>query len=337
MPRWTSEEDSRLTELYLTGVPVAEIAREFGRTRGTVKRRASELGLSRGKTHAWSAADDARLAGLYVQEYLPVDEIAQTFGVGVAAVKHRVRSLGLHRERRLAENTFFKTWTPASAYVLGYWFADGNMYYQAATQSWTVSIASKDVAHLEQLREVIGAGTLTRKGHSQVFNLALCSREMYTDLLRLGGCERKSLTLTWPDGVIPDDMLAHFVRGYVDGDGSLTWKPHRLPLPLLNAKGSRAFLMGMAEAVATLTGIPAPTCMPNGVGSRIWRVAWMGVYAKCLVLWLYADAELALERKAVRAREFFAWEPARSGRPGRFNAEAQRCREAEGLLPGSDG
>jgi transposase-like protein len=313
MPRWTPEEDTHLTELYLTGVPVAEIAQELGRTRGTVKRRASELGLLRGKTHAWSAADDARLAGLYVQEHLPVDEIAQTFGVGVAAVKHRVRSLGLHRERRLAETTFFKTWTPASAYVLGYWFADGNMYYQAATQSWTVSIASQDVAHLEQLRELIGTGTLTRITHSEVFKLVICSKEMYTDLLRLGGSERKSLTLTWPDGVIPDTLLAHFVRGYVDGDGCLRWNKTAPPYPEINATGARPFLTGMAQAIERATGIVTQNYYRVGVEERIWKVVWYGVSAKCLTIWLYHGCEeLFLLRKGEMALAFLDWQPQRS-------------------------
>ena len=31
------------------------------------------------------------------------------------------------------------------AYVLGYWFADGNMYFQSSTGGYFVSIGSKDV------------------------------------------------------------------------------------------------------------------------------------------------------------------------------------------------
>ncbi len=83
------------------------------------------------------------------------------------------------------------------AYVLGYWFADGNMYYQSGAGGYFVSIGSKDVAHLDALRLVIGAGTLTRITGSDVFKLVICRKEMFDDLLLLGGTERKSLTLAF--------------------------------------------------------------------------------------------------------------------------------------------
>jgi hypothetical protein len=127
---------------------------------------------------------------------------------------------------------FFKTWRHDMAYVLGYWFADGNMYFQSGAGGYFVSIGSKDVTHLQNVREVIGAGTLTRITDSDVFKLVICRKEMYDDLLRLGGTERKSLTLTWPD--VPDEFLADFIRGYIDGDGSLTWhRPGNSVHPLI--------------------------------------------------------------------------------------------------------
>lgn len=45
---------------------------------------------------------------------------------------------------------------------------------------------------------------------SDVFKLVICRKEVYDDLLRIGGKERKSLTLTWIDP--PTKYLAHFVR-----------------------------------------------------------------------------------------------------------------------------
>src|SRR6266487_1633699 len=64
-----------------------------------------------------------------------------------------VRSLGC---------SFFKSWNHEMAYILGYWFADGNMYTQKSCGSYIVSIGSKDVEHLESLRNLIGIGKVTR-------------------------------------------------------------------------------------------------------------------------------------------------------------------------------
>jgi hypothetical protein len=202
---------------------------------------------------------------------------------------------------------FFQSWTAEMAYILGYWFADGNIYSQPSCGGYTVSIGSKDVAHLELLRATIGLGKLTRITGSEVFKLVICRKAMYKDLLHLGGSERKSLTLTWPE--VPTDQLAHFVRGYVDGDGSLSWhRPGTSVHPLLEAAGTNAFLVGMARAIETQTGIPIPTCHPSK--SSVYKVSWYGIAAKCLAIWLYQqNPGLALERKALIADQFATWQP----------------------------
>jgi hypothetical protein len=203
--------------------------------------------------------------------------------------------------------SFFHTWHSAMAYVLGYWFADGNMYSQAACQSYVVSIGSKDLEHLTYLRELIGMGKLTRITGSEVFKLVICRKQAFDDLLRLGGSQRKSLTLQWP--TVPDPYLPHLIRGYVDGDGSLSWnRPKNSIMPLIEAVGTQHFVTGMAQAIQERTGIPAPNCN-KGKGS-IYKVAWYGITAKCLSIWLYKQhGGVALPRKAVLAEEFAYWQP----------------------------
>jgi hypothetical protein len=204
---------------------------------------------------------------------------------------------------------FFKVWSSTMAYVLGYWFADGNMYTQKSCGSYVVSIGSKDVEHLAALRQVIGVGKLTRITGSDVFKLVICRKELYEDLLRLGGTERKSLTLRWPE--VPGAFLSDFARGYVDGDGSLMWhKSGRSTQPLVSAVGTREFLTGMSNAVQSATGIPAPVCHPDRRGTNTWVIKWYGTQAKCLAIWLYLTTPgLELGRKMALATEFAQWEP----------------------------
>lgn len=204
---------------------------------------------------------------------------------------------------------FLKQSTPESAYVLGYWFADGNMYTQKSCGSYVVSIGSKDVDHLEVLRKIIGAGTLIRITGSDVYKLVICRKEMYEDLLRLGGMERKSLVLTWPDK--PQEFLAHCVRGYVDGDGSLTWhRSGNSVHPLLSALGTKEFLTGMGTAIQEATGIPMPPRHRQKDRKNTWVMNWYGMRAKCLAIWLYRHHQgLYLARKMVLAGEFATWKP----------------------------
>jgi hypothetical protein len=160
------------------------------------------------------------------------------------------------------------------------------MYTQQSCGSYVVSIGSKDVEHLELLRHAIGVGKLTRITGSEVFKLVICRKEMYDDLLRLGGTERKSLTLIWP--TVPEEFLAEFVRGYVDGDGSLMWHQTGNSLqPLLEVAGTREFITGLAIAARAVTGVPVPTCHSHSETNNTWRMMWYGIAAKCLAIWLY--------------------------------------------------
>lgn len=216
---------------------------------------------------------------------------------------------------------FFSRWSAPMAYLLGYWFADGNIYSQPSCGGYTVSIGSKDVAHLELLRETIGLGRLTRITGSDVFKLVICRKAMYEDLVRLGGSERKSLTLTWP--AVPDEYLAHFVRGYVDGDGCLSWhRPGSTLCPMITAVGTCEFLCGMAQAIQCTAGIPAPIVHPSEKGNtQTFRTAWYGLRAKCLAIWLYHQhSGLALDRKATLAQAFAEWHP-RNYHPSKITAQ----------------
>ena len=156
-------------------------------------------------------------------------------------------------------NDFFKVWTPDMAYVLGYWWADGGML--RTPQSWRVTFTSKDGEHLQRIAHTIDVGKVMPTNNA-CYRLTLYRKSMYDDLLELGGIPNKSLTTIWH--APPPEFLRHFVRGFMDGDGSLYWLSTTITIiPQVQAIGTEAFLGGMALAIEDETGIPAPTCRPN--------------------------------------------------------------------------
>ena len=202
---------------------------------------------------------------------------------------------------------FFRVWTPEMAYVLGYWWADGYMYIKPNTGAHEVRIASNDLEHLVTMAQVIGGKYDLRKVSEQVntYVVSFCSVEMYQDILAHGGTPRKSRTIGFPH--VPPNLLPHFVRGVVDGDGTLAWNGDR---PILQVySGSPLFLNGFINTIAQGTGIPAPLPQANRDN---WTVKWSTVRAKCLAGWLYFDnTGLALDRKCVIAAQFLEWQPRR--------------------------
>jgi hypothetical protein len=138
---------------------------------------------------------------------------------------------------------------------------------------------------------------------------------MYQDLQALGGTPRKSRTIGFP--TVPAALLPHFVRGVVDGDGTLSWNGDR---PILQVySGSRQFLDRLIVAVEQETGIPAPIPQAN---RENWTVKWSTIRAKCFVAWLYINNPgLALERKNTTVLEFLEWRPKRRSNPDTITAQ----------------
>ena len=49
----------------------------------------------------------------------------------------------------------------------------------------------------------------------------VCNKKMCNDLFNLGIVSNKSLTLQFPKN-IPNSLIKHYLRGYFDGDGSIS-------------------------------------------------------------------------------------------------------------------
>jgi hypothetical protein len=191
------------------------------------------------------------------------------------------------------------------AYVLGLWWTDGCMQVKSNTGAYEIKIASNDRDHLEVIGQLIGQKYHLRKvsSRSKTYDIAFCSKEMYQDIQGHGGTRRKSRTIGFPD--VPTELMPHFVRGVVDGDGTLSWNGDRPVLHIYS--GSQVFLNDMAVAIKHATGIPAPNTRAN---RGLWYIKWSTIRAKCLAAWLYADNPgLALQRKAVIAANFLEWQP----------------------------
>jgi hypothetical protein len=133
---------------------------------------------------------------------------------------------------------------------------------------------------------------------------------MYSDLLDLGGTPRKSRTIGFPQ--VPEPFLAHFVRGVIDGDGTLAWNGDRPIVQIYS--GSPDFLDALGCVVEAATGIPAPQRQANRDN---WTLKWSTTRAKCLVGWLYdMNDGLALPRKAAIAAQFLEWQPKKQPNAG---------------------
>lgn len=126
------------------------------------------------------------------------------------------------------DDTVFNYDTEQSFYWAGFTAADGCIMEKRMAYPFVfkVSLAIKDINHLKKLKLFLRATnpvkTHTRKKDNTTYcELAIYSKDLCSSLFRFGITPRKSLTYIIPEDIVNHSLFKHFVRGYMDGDGSL--------------------------------------------------------------------------------------------------------------------
>lgn len=104
-----------------------------------------------------------------------------------------------------------------SYYLLGAYITDGCVSKNGC--SLTTELKSKDLDWLESIRNIISPQSLVQKTKGNCYRLRISSKELANWLIEHNCVPRKSLTVRMPN--VPNEYLPDFIRGCIDGDGSL--------------------------------------------------------------------------------------------------------------------
>jgi len=131
---------------------------------------------------------------------------------------NRTQYSGQPRKNKVNEH-FFKSWTHEMAWVLGLFVTDGHVN----KQYHSIYFSQKDERILRLIAQYMEADyVLAPYGRTKTTpTLIINSKEIKKDLELLGITANKSVTLPFPN--VPEEFLASFVRGVIDGDG---WVAH---------------------------------------------------------------------------------------------------------------
>lgn len=125
------------------------------------------------------------------------------------------------------ENYFEDIDTEEKAYWLGFMYADGYI----TNNSFGFSINSIDINHAVKFNKSLQANNPIREykgtGYSKdsiVCRTLLTSAKTVNDLIAKGCIRNKTLQLKFPtEDIVPKHLIHHFIRGYMDGDGSINY------------------------------------------------------------------------------------------------------------------
>lgn len=229
-------------------------------------------------------------------------EIADTLGLTESQVKHRIqRHLNItpsKRKKHYHNEAFFITDSADKYYILGLMCADGNLYNDNCKNKYKVSLSlhTQDISLLRNINKLIcDTNIISERKTSKVAELVVYNEKIYKAIKSHNINENKSLTMTEPTN-IPDEYIKDFIRGYFDGNGSLSLSKQvnyeKLTIQFL---GTTELLSWIMTQIYVELGIDFKNI--TSTKTKIKCLRYFTREARIILDWLYNDCNLKLERK----------------------------------------
>ena len=183
--------------------------------------------------------DDDEIRRIYYEEYIGKHyggtKLKSLYGKSFYKDFHRL-SLQLrnnHEKNRLYtcdEQYFEHIDTEEKAYWLGFIYADGYVSRVNNSMRFGLSIMNDDIDHLRKFQKAISTDTpiheytVTSSGYkigAKYCRIIIANDKFANNLVNQGCYEHKTKILE-PPRFLPKDLEKHFIRGFLDGDGSIT-------------------------------------------------------------------------------------------------------------------
>lgn len=239
-------------------------------------------------------------------------QLAKEYGVSRQGMRLFLKRQGLitktKRRSNIDESFFDIINNEAKAYYFGLLCADGCNFENRSIIS--IALQERDGYILEKFREHLNASTKValydyRGDHptwQRHYRFQVWSPNISKQLAQKGCVARKSLILDFPSSsIVPDHLLHHFIRGYFDGDGSVTIyntiKEKSLKYNLA-ITSSRQFCEKLSSIISNKLTIFMGVYNENKCSNNTAKSVISGRHQIQIFLdWIYSDATIYLIRK----------------------------------------
>lgn len=228
----------------------------------------------------------------------------------------RVRNIRIENDMSILkriypiDDTFFDIIdTEEKAYFLGLLYADGyNKEDRGAVsielQEEDTEILDKFIIALKYIGKTVYLNDRTKEKPTtkKTSILHIGCKKISQALVRLGCHQRKSLTLKFPTSdQVPEHLLRHFIRGYFDGDGSISTgfvkgtTSLRLHCNITSTKDFCNDLSKIINREVKVNSIVNKCGTSNTITSRVDVNGAQQIFK--MIKWMYEDSTIFLQRK----------------------------------------
>ena len=260
----------------------------------------------------------------FYQEGKTQKEIAELLGCSQTNVSALLRHRGIKcRDRKdvfknqkyMDTNTSFfkKINSEASAYFLGFLYADGNIQIKNNAYCVTLKLKSNDQYIIEKFRDIMSPSSSVKitqnKNYPNTYSyFRVNQKEVCEQLISHGCMPNKSLILEFPT-TVPNELIHHFLRGYSDGDGCIYqnhFKNKKTVNTIWKIISTKQFCGQVAKILKEQLDINCSQSLSRPQTNKITTVLSVGgnLQVRKVLDCLYQDATVYLPRKHEKYLEF---------------------------------
>lgn len=261
-----------------------------------------------------------KIIDMAVQEYIDTPEldksasfISNKYGINRKTLLKYLKDRGVDIIKtgsavHFNYNAFSKIDSEESAYWLGFMYADG--FIESKGNGVGLGVSIKDIEHMDKFCEFLqypkgkyivkshqfGNKDTKNKNREEMYmvNTLIKNSTLWNDLNSKGCIPNKSLILTFPNEEIFEskELIKHFIRGYCDGDGSLTWSNKEHTVPSICFVGTKTFLESLQNYLGKGYLMQKPNC-----SEFTYRLSYTHTKAFNASKYMYENSNIYLNRK----------------------------------------
>lgn len=207
--------------------------------------------------------------------------------------KINVQIVNQHNKLKFNEHYFDNIDSEEKSYWLGFIFADGCIMNN--TKTFELGLSKIDSGHIDKFKKSI---LFTGKVYNKEKSISCClrSKHLWETLNNYGCTPRKSLTLKFPNINIFNNkkLVRHFIRGYFDGDGCITYHKYLKTVSIeVSIIGTKDFL----NKIIKITKIPATLYHDKRHSDETYSIEYSKDNGTKLINLLYDNSTIYLDRK----------------------------------------
>lgn len=210
----------------------------------------------------WKSCEEKSLKEIYMN--YSNKELGEIFGRSEASIDYKKRQLGLTMNvscKDRGDQHFFDCIdTEEKAYWLGFIYADGYVIKTAKNHELGIELSVLDIEHLYKLNHIFNDyykitkkmkslnqidrfnDNVERNKYSEMCSIRIYSKSIYDGLISNNIVQNKTKSNIFPK-INDKKLFLHFLRGYIDGDGSYIIRHIRgNEYPQISIAGNNAYM-----------------------------------------------------------------------------------------------